>query len=204
MNKRGALKIRKAPFLIKKIVVCSVLSYFFLTGCSSRLTLENETELVNQILQKDAEFVDVVENKALVDKKIKLLKAELSEKKSQIRDSIEVLKKSLKEAELGVLDQIRDEQSELNSIKVELADKIKELSKELRLKEASLNATIKMTDKFRNLAEQGSSLKDIKKEASKWRTKIASLNEQADQIQKEIGFIKEKLELNKLKMKLLE
>lgn len=186
-----------APLLI-------ILSLLWFEGCQFPFEFRTQEEIRKEVLDKDPAFSDILDEKAKLDEQIKALKVEFEDKKKLIEKKISSLKEELKSAKEYTDSRIRAIDSQLGPPREELKLKIKKLAAELKLKESSLAATKKAIAKFTKLTQEKGSSENLPKEAPSPQDNISSLKIQAQELERDVSFLRAEIRINRLKLKLLK
>ena len=189
---------------MRYILILIIFFSLALTGCQYPFEFRTEKEIREEILGKDPSFAQVLDKKGKLDEEIRVILEDFNAKRIDLNSEILILKKELKIAKNESDTKIKEIDSQLLPFREELEQKVRELITELKLKESSLYATKKMIAKFNKLLEERSSSENLAKESSKWQDKIAALKIQAEELEEEVSSIRDKVHLNRLKLKLLK
>ena len=175
------------------------------SGCQKPMIyFKSQESLEEEVLSKDPGFAYTIKKKSDLDKQINDLKSGFSQKRKKVKDYINRLKQELS-AERSQLDnRLKEIYAELAPERDALIKENKNLTKELKLRKSSLFVTNKMVDKFNKLLDHALGPDNLSEEIEKWRKKIASLKTQAEELSGEISVLRERIELNRLKLKFLK
>lgn len=188
---------------MRYIIVVMIAGLMF-AGCQYPFEFRTQEEIKDEVLGKDSSFASLLDRKTKIDEKVKGLRQELIIKKSEINSKVLVLKQELDTFRQQIDSRIKELDAQLIPYREDLKQRINELVIELKLKESSVSAAKKTVLKFERIVEQGSSSEDLAKETPKWQDKIASLKSQIKELETEISSVREKINLNRLKLRLLK
>jgi len=174
------------------------------TGCQYPFEFRTQEEIRDEVLDRDPLFASLLDKKSGIDEKIKGLREEISIKKGEINSKVLVLKQELNVFRQQTDSRIKELDAQLSPYREELKQKIQELVIELKLKESSASAANKMALKLEKIVEQGSTSESLAKEAPKWQNKITSLRSQIQELETELASIRQKINLIRLKLRLLK
>lgn len=199
--KKGPLFFKEANMVLR--IFISALSLLLVAGCQYPFEFGSENEIRQEVLAQDASFGDVLKKKAELDESIAGLKSDLSSKENETRSKILTLKRELDSEKEKILTKIKDLDRQFDPYRIEMKQKVMEFSAELKLREASLTATNRMISKLKKLVEQNSESKDMTEEVSKWQEKITRRSNTAESLKEEISYLRKKIRLVRLKLKLI-
>lgn len=183
----------------------SIIVLLALVGCQRPFEFRSRDEIVNEVLVKDPSFADMLEKKTKVDEQIDILKSGFDNDKRVLKGEITRLKNELRSARENRDMEIRQIDMQLEPYREGLEQRIKGLVTELKLKESSLSAINKTIASYSKLSKKkGPAPEDPAAEVPAWGDKTSSLNTQAQELEKEIAFLRQELRLNRLKLKLLK
>ncbi len=190
------MKVNKAFILGACLLMLAV---FF--GCG---WLSNEEDARKMVIDKDASFLRILEEKDGVDKKIKQARNALSAEKKAADSRIRKIKKEYSVQEKEVKLEIKGLKEGINKYVNEIKSDIRSLSSKLKMKKRiakNLNSSIKEANR---LLDKDSQIKLTPEERKKWREKLSDLKLQKKDIMADIGVLNNELSVEKTKVRLLK
>lgn len=172
-----------------------------LFGCG---WLSNEEEARKMVLDKDASFLGILEEKEGVDKKIKQARNLLSAEKKAADSRIRKIKKEYSVQEKKVKLEIKGLKDGINKYVNEIKSNIRSLSSKLKVKKRilrNLNSSIKEAN---GLLDKESQAKLTPEERKKWQKKLSDLKLRKKDAAADISVLNNKLSVEKTKVRLLK
>ncbi len=190
------MKINKAFILGVCLMMLAVLF-----GCG---WLSNEEEARKMVLDKDAPFLRILEEKEGVDKKIKQARNLLSAEKKAANNRIRKIKRECSVQEKKVKLEIKGLKEGINKYVNKIKSDIRSSSSKLKVKKRivrNLNSSIKEAN---GLLDKESQAKLTPEERKRWQEKLFDLKLQKKDIMADISVLNNKLSVEKTKVRLLK
>lgn len=155
------------------------------------------------VLNEDPSFTDVLQEKDKIDGQIKKAREVLKAKKKEMDIAVGKLKRDYAKEDKKISLEIKNLENELDTHKAQIKLTVTSLSQELKTKKVILKNTESTMKQANNLLSEDSQAQLSSEETTKWKDKLQELNNQKQEIMREIEVLKEKIAIEKLKLKLL-
>jgi chromosome segregation ATPase len=188
--KKGAVPI---------LLILAVLIY----GCQYPFELRPESEIIQEVIEQDPSFKEALDKKSELDEKISALSEELNLKAVNVKSKIGSLKREFRDYKQDISSRIESVNSQLDPQRSSISQKITELSSELNLKQSSLSATNRMIADLKKLIQQRASPDADAEDVSRLQDRIDSQVHQAELLKQDIACLRDKIRLERLKLRLL-
>jgi chromosome segregation ATPase len=185
----------------KVLFVFLAILLLFLIGCD---IFFNEKEARRKILSEDPSFLEVLEKKEEIDRKIAKLKTQLSSEEKILNAEIEKLRSEFNEEKRKIDLELKNLNNNIDKYRQEIKTEINHLSSRLSSKEKILKNTDSTIEEATRLLSKDSEAGFSLAERHKWNQQLHNLKVQKKQIQQDINLLEKKLNIEKLKLKLLK
>ncbi len=175
-----------------------LLAVFF--GCG----LFNDEDARKMVLDKDASFLRILEEKEEADRRIKQARNVLSAEKKSADRRTRKIKREYSAQEKKVKLEIKGLKEGINKYVNEIKSDIRSLSSKLKVKKRivrNLNSSIKEAN---GLLDKESQVKLTLEERKRWQEKLVNLKLQKEDAMTDISVLKNELSVEKTKVRLLK
>lgn len=193
--------MRKLKFY--RFYIISIVAVFLINlgGCG---LFFDEKEAMEKVLSKDVSFLAVIEKKNEIKQKVDKLKALLSDKKEKFNSKLKELKDEFKREKQKINLEIKSSESRLDEYREKIKAEISSLLIKLKSKKRILKNIESTAKETNNLLSKESNIKLTHKERNKWQNRLSELKVEKKDIIQGIKMLEEELNIQNLKLKLLE
>lgn len=189
--------------VFKLIIPLEILVFFLLNLCGCSF-FYNEEEARKIITQKDPSFLQILQEKDRIEAEAVRLKEILVSEKKAAESKIRTLKEEYKEKENNSNFKIQNLREELDKYIYKSQTNIRNLSRRLKSKEKILGSIEAMIKESKNLSARDSEMGLSSREVGKIHKKLDDLNFQKKDISEDVKSIKDNLNAEKMKLRLLK
>lgn len=175
---------------------------FMLLMVISACSRTNE-RMLNQLLEQDPEFKEILLLKREAANQITALKKQLLEHRREANSKITAIKELLRTQEKEIQIKIRTYEDKIRSKIQEINSRIIVLNAELKKYKRELKRIEQMIKDTRTIMEKSKTLGLISDDPSQWDRKFIELNEQKDNMQERINIIKDKIQMYKAELRFI-
>ena len=180
----------------------------FILGCFVFLSLScnpffDRKQAKATVLNEDPSFVSVLNEKDRINTQIKKANDILKVKKKEMNTSVNRLKKEYAKEDKKISVETKNLKNELNKYVSEIKLKTNSLSQELKTKKRFLRSTESTIKEANKLLSEDSQAQLSSDEETKWKDKLLELNNQKEDVARQIEKLNSEINIEKLKLKLL-
>ena len=155
------------------------------------------------VLDEDPSFADVLHERDRINTQIKKANNVLKVKKKEMEKAVSQLKKEYAKEDKKIGVETKNLKNELNKYVTEMKLKTNGLSQELKTKKRFLKSTEATIKEANKLLSEDSQAQLSSDEEMKWKDKLIELNAQKDDVTRQIEKLNSEINIEKLKLKLL-
>jgi paraquat-inducible protein B len=194
----GGGKYMKALKLLALIIICCFV--FSSLNCNPFF---DRKQAQTTVLNEDPSFVNILKARDKINAQIKKAEDVLKIKKKEMDKAVAQLKKDYAKEDKKISVEIKNLENELNEYVVAIKLRTNSLSQELKTKKRFLRSTETTIKEVNKLLSEDSQAQLSSDEETKWHDKLQELNSQKEDVVRQIEKLNNEINIEKLKLKLL-